>query len=184
MSIPSKLLKLRETIFALRDEYCNRLENASLSRQEKKSKSRDYVCSVLNITKDRYYRASMSLEKIEKLQKYRKAIREKMKNEDKYFLLKRKVRGFLKRGVKSKSFTYKDVVNRFGETPKCNLTGLPIDFSKTETYQLDHIIPVSKGGNSSLDNVQLIHPTANRMKSDIDMDIFVKLCKLIASKYK
>jgi hypothetical protein len=45
----------------------------------------------------------------------------------------------------SKNYTCKDVVNKLGKNPRCYLTGQKIDLNKPQTYNLDHIIPTSKG---------------------------------------
>jgi 5-methylcytosine-specific restriction endonuclease McrA len=57
------------------------------------------------------------------------------------------------------------------------LTGRTIDLLKPKTYQCDHILPVSKGGKSSLENMGLACKEANQAKSDMIMDDFLKLCK-------
>ncbi len=77
----------------------------------------------------------------------------------------------------------KDVLAKFGVSPVCFFTGLPIDYSKTETYHLDHIIPKARGGLSTLDNMQLVNPVANLMKRDYPVDEFLCLCRLIAAKH-
>lgn len=46
-------------------------------------------------------------------------------------------------------------------------------------WHLDHYIPISKGGLNKFTNVVPSCPTCNMMKSDIDADIFVKLCERI-----
>lgn len=52
----------------------------------------------------------------------------------------------------------------------CAICGRPVDFSRKFpdpwSKTIDHIIPVSKGGNPlDLDNLQLAHLQCNRMKS-------------------
>lgn len=82
-----------------------------------------------------------------------------------FFTLKSRVFHFMERGVCTIPFTYEDVLNKFGENPKCYLTGEKIDYHNGKTYQLDHVHPISKGGLSNLDNLQLINPSINTMKN-------------------
>ena len=74
-------------------------------------------------------------------------------------------------------FTYQDVIDKFGENPKCYLTGKPIDIYQPRTYQFDHIVPVSKGGLGTLDNLGLCTKGANQSKNDMLLDDFLSLCK-------
>lgn len=46
---------------------------------------------------------------------------------------------------------------------------------------LDHIIPVSKGGEKSIENVQWVLRKINMMKTDMDHDEFINMCKLVLS---
>jgi len=53
----------------------------------------------------------------------------------------------------------------------CGICGKPVDFSLKFPHPLspciDHIVPVSRGGNpSDISNLQLAHMTCNRQKSD------------------
>ena len=83
----------------------------------------------------------------------------------------------------NKNYTYKDVLNKIGDNPVCYLTGTPIDLNKPETYQLDHIIPTSKGGSNDLDNLQICIKEANTAKGDLMVDELYELCEKIL-KYK
>ena len=54
------------------------------------------------------------------------------------------------------TFNAKDVLKKFGKHFPCALTGRPIDFYKPETYEYDHIQPISRGGDNTLNNLQLL----------------------------
>ena len=77
------------------------------------------------------------------------------------------------------TFSYKDVVAKYGMNPKCYLTGEELNFLEPESYQLDHIIPVSKNGDNSLDNLGVVSPQANRVKSDLTVDELLDICRRI-----
>lgn len=79
--------------------------------------------------------------------------------------------------------TVEQVLAKFGDAPTCYLTGLPIDYENGSTYHLEHVEPRSKGGASSLDNMQLAHPMANVIKAEYSLGEFVKLCHLVARKH-
>lgn len=82
------------------------------------------------------------------------------------------------RKKKSKSrFTTAQLLAKIGETPKCYLTGRPIDLSDVETYSFDHVVPVSRGGDNSLKNFGLTAKAANNAKSDLTVQEFIKLCE-------
>ena len=68
----------------------------------------------------------------------------------------------------------------------CYLTGRPLDTKDVNTYEFDHIVPISKGGDSSFENLGITKPEANRAKNDLTVDEFVELCKdvLINFGYK
>jgi 5-methylcytosine-specific restriction endonuclease McrA len=76
-------------------------------------------------------------------------------------------------------FTLKDIIKKFGENPKCYLTGRSINIYETETYHFDHIIPVSRGGSHKLENLGICCSFANIAKSDLCTEEFLALCKEI-----
>lgn len=77
------------------------------------------------------------------------------------------------------SFTVKDLISRFGENPKCYLTGEQIDINKPRTYHFDHKIPKSRGGTNSIDNLGICTRDANLCKRDKTPEELIDLCKKI-----
>lgn len=76
-------------------------------------------------------------------------------------------------------FNLEDVLHKIGPNPKCALTGVDIDINKPSTYQFDHIIPRNRGGDNSLDNMQITTKIANQAKRDMTQDEFINLCRLV-----
>lgn len=114
--------------------------------------------------------------------------RKKLKEKPYYYLISR-VKSFQKKGKCTIPFTYLDVLERFGENPVCYLTGIPLNLNDPKGFSLDHIIPLSKGGLSNLDNLQLTLLHLNIMKYDLSVDDFIKYCGIVfeyslINKYK
>lgn len=86
-----------------------------------------------------------------------------------------------KKGFKMKdfSFTVEDVINKLSESPKCYLTGELIDISKPRTYHFDHKIPVSRGGENTLDNLGICTKIVNSSKADMTPEEYIELCKKV-----
>ena len=81
------------------------------------------------------------------------------------------------------NYTYKDVIEYFGGTiVTCELTGQTIDLTKDD-YQIDHIIPVSRGGTNELENMAFVIPQVNLAKSNLTNDEFVELCKQVCEHF-
>jgi len=77
------------------------------------------------------------------------------------------------------TFNYKDVHAKYGDTFPCALTGRPIDFNEPDTYEYDHKTPTARGGDNSMDNLQIVCPEANRAKGMMTDQEFLDLCKEI-----
>lgn len=81
-------------------------------------------------------------------------------------------------------FNAQDVINRIGSNPTCYLTGESIDLDNPASYNFDHIVPASKGGNNSLDNLGICLKEANQAKNDLMLDDLLNLCEKILKFHK
>lgn len=77
------------------------------------------------------------------------------------------------------NFTTDQFIEKFGQNTICYLTGRSIDLFIKNTYEFDHIIPISKGGTNELDNLGILCKEANYAKSNLLIDDFLLLCKEI-----
>lgn len=82
-------------------------------------------------------------------------------------------------GKRKISFSWKDVIEKFGWETECYLTGRKINLKEPRTYQFDHIISVAQNGSSRLDNLGILCKEANKAKSDLSVDGLIALCKEI-----
>lgn len=60
---------------------------------------------------------------------------------------------------------------------KCALSGRSLE---PDTATLDHIVPVSSGGNDTVENLQWLHQDVNRMKGTMEQAEFLRLVRLIS----
>lgn len=93
-------------------------------------------------------------------------------------LIYSKLRDFC-RGENNMSFSLEDVISKFGEKPKCYLTGEEVNIYEPKTYQFDHKIPKSRGGDNSLENLGICSKRANLSKTDMTPDEYINLCKKV-----
>ncbi len=91
------------------------------------------------------------------------------------------IRGYMTANL---SFSVDDVINKFGEKPLCYLTGEEIDIYQPRTYNFDHIIPKSRGGSDTLDNLGICTKHANAAKSDMTPDEFINLCEQVVNHHR
>lgn len=80
---------------------------------------------------------------------------------------------------KEYNFSLKDVKIKLGEAPFCYLSGRPIDLTNSKSFHFDHIIPATKGGTNTLDNLGIIDASINHMKYDLSVEEFLSNCKEI-----
>ena len=65
-----------------------------------------------------------------------------------------------------------------GPYTKCYLTGIDIDMTKDD-YQLDHILPTSRGGTNELSNLGITCPEVNQMKGPLTTEELFYWCQKI-----
>lgn len=106
-----------------------------------------------------------------------KIVADSKRHKDSKYYLNLKIKSFV-RGTDI-IFTVDDLLNKITTTPKCYLTNKPIDLLKPETYSLDHIIPRSKNGDSSLSNCQIITQEANMVKNSLLLNELYEICETI-----
>ena len=82
--------------------------------------------------------------------------------------------GFTNKNIEP-NFSWVDVLEKFGEITICYLSGEKINLL-IDTYCLDHIIPHSRGGDNSIDNLGITNNIVNRMKTDLTPDEFINWC--------
>lgn len=96
-----------------------------------------------------------------------------------YKVLYYKIYTFRRKSDMSNDITIENILNKFGENPTCYLTGEKIDIYDTRSYHFDHIIPVSKGGNSNIENLGICTREVNLAKRDMTDKEFIELCKKV-----
>lgn len=73
------------------------------------------------------------------------------------------------------TFNWKDIVDKFGENTFCYLCGDKINLFE-DTYSFDHIIPQSRGGDNSIDNLGITIKKINDMKTDMTPEELIEMC--------
>ncbi len=81
-------------------------------------------------------------------------------------------------------FTMNQFYEKFGRYTKCHLTGDNIDLFDSDSHHFDHILPITRGGNNSLENLGITTPQANSAKSNLTVDEFYQLCKKVVNVYE
>lgn len=69
------------------------------------------------------------------------------------------------------------VLTKIRSNPKCYITGRPINLMDSSSYHFDHILPRSRGGDNSVENLGLTCAIANRSKSNMTIEEYIELCK-------
>lgn len=77
------------------------------------------------------------------------------------------------------NFTVMELLDKLGDSPKCYLTGRSIDLSEVDTYSFDHVTPAARGGDNSLENLQILRKEVNMVKSDRTVSELLALCEEI-----
>jgi 5-methylcytosine-specific restriction endonuclease McrA len=116
--------------------------------------------------------------------KYRNRRPEAVKSNSKK-LIRHKADDFQRRtpsgryGKRNIQFTYYDVINKFGIETECYLTGTKINLLEPRTYQFDHKIPATKGGDNSIENLGIVCPEVNWIKTNMTIEETLAFCEKV-----
>jgi 5-methylcytosine-specific restriction endonuclease McrA len=178
MKVKEKILELRALGYSykkIQDEikcskgtisyHCGEGQKEKYAKRRKLNRSKQHplICKIENFIYDKYYEPTPRKNRTNKLKK----------------ILRLRIVAFsmINKRYNNMAFTIKDFLDKVGDNPICSLTGKPIDLMKPRTYQLDHIVPRSKGGENTLDNCQLVLKEVNLAKHNLSSEEFVKLCR-------
>lgn len=103
--------------------------------------------------------------------KTRKQDRQKYENTIKRF------RNKIKDSSVGNDCSYEDFKELINNSKTCYLSGRNINPYDGKTCHIDHKIPVSKGGDNSINNLGFTCKEVNMSKSDMTIDEFLTLCK-------
>lgn len=112
--------------------------------------------------------------------KYKFDVTEEIKQKIILCIIKDKIYKF-SRG--NNMFSVEDLLNKYGDNPKCYITGQEINLLDSTSWHLDHIIPKSKGGDNTLENCGITIAQANKCKYDLSYEDFVSLCRQVVRHY-
>lgn len=91
--------------------------------------------------------------------------------------LNNKFTRFKGKGFAQYDYTYNDIKKIAEENPVCYLSGRPLNYQDPQSFHFDHKIPVSQGGDNSLENLGIASQEANIAKSDMSLEYFLDLCE-------
>jgi 5-methylcytosine-specific restriction endonuclease McrA len=74
-------------------------------------------------------------------------------------------------------------ISEASHTFTCVYTGDTLDWKDPGKYQYDHITPKSRGGEDTLENLQIISVNANQAKGSMTHDEFIDLCKKVSERH-
>ena len=100
--------------------------------------------------------------------------RERLKNFSKHYKS-----DTMEQKTKIKYVKEKYGITESNTTFTCRYTAKILDWTRPEEYQYDHIIPRSRGGENTLENLQIISKEANQAKGDMTHEEFVNFIKLV-----
>lgn len=75
------------------------------------------------------------------------------------------------------------LIKKIGDKPTCYLSGRSIDLEDSKSYHLDHIHPLSRGGDNSIDNCDIACRSANQSKHDMTVEEYLRLCQEVLENF-
>lgn len=155
--------------------------HSDFNKDKNKKDGISYICSECSRLKSKEWYAKNSI-------KQKEYFKEKYLENREYYLEQAKIwryqnkdkkreynraRKALLKNLKTEEFTEKDILNTYGND--CHICNSPIDMNAPRwtasqgwemSLHFDHVIPISKGGANSIENVRPSHAICNIKKSD------------------
>lgn len=104
------------------------------------------------------------------------ARRQKLRSTDK---LRGRYYNLFKHPRISPPFTYKQFLQLLEDHPRCYLTGKSINYEDMPAWSIDHVVPQSRGGATTLDNLRPVCSIANRVKTNLTLSELLEMCASI-----
>lgn len=79
--------------------------------------------------------------------------------------------------IKMFKIDMKEFLEKINETTECYLSGRKIDPNDPSSFQLDHILPRSRGGSNEIENMGIASSDVNLCKRNLTPEEFIELCK-------
>jgi CRISPR/Cas system Type II protein with McrA/HNH and RuvC-like nuclease domain len=155
--------------------YCSDNEKENVKNRQEKQKKKNIGYFSARKRLDNFKRSNHTPRKSKKVAETAKEKLKKKQNMITHY--------FRNRELNEERFNFNEVVKKFGDNPKCYLTGKDIDWNDPNTFSFDHIVPVSKGGKNTLDNLGLCRFDVNQSKNDLSVEEFVSLCKEVLENF-
>lgn len=89
---------------------------------------------------------------------------------------------FMPGEIQDESTTKNDLMELIArQNYRCRLSGMRLTPNEAS---LDHITPVSDGGDHEIANLQWVHRDVNKMKGTMTQERFIDLCRMVAETYR
>ena len=167
---------LKESILKLREEGKNYkqiklLLDCSLS-------TISYYCSEgqKEKTYNRLIKRRSKSTLVRKLENFKNPPQKTKKLNEKVRDFQRRQGGLLKNSPDFVSFTIQDVLKKIGENPVCYLSGEKLNLEDPKSFVFDHIVPSSREGDNTFENLGLTSWKVNRMKYDMTIPELLEKC--------
>lgn len=166
------------TIYCLTHKQIN--NKAGTLRRQRKRPLRTCIvagCSQ-TIEQGRRYRRCVTHQKIHHRERKKKQKRDRQRRMQantpfEYF--------FWSRSRKIRGVYWRDLMALWQRQQYCPYTREPLAIGPL--VHLDHIIPKTRGGKTTIDNLQWVTGLVNRMKTDLTHDEFVAICRQVVSNH-
>jgi 5-methylcytosine-specific restriction endonuclease McrA len=77
------------------------------------------------------------------------------------------------------TFSFDEFLTLLSNNPICYISGEGINFNDSSSWEIDHVIPIQKGGQTIISNLKPVKKWANKIKDILTEDELLENCKKI-----